>query len=263
MSEHQGGSSGFPISAWAIRNPVPVALLFIGLLIAGMIAYSGLAVKQFPNIQFPVVAITVTQSGAAPGEMETQITRPVEDAMSGITGVKNIQSVVTQGVSTTSIQFEMGEDLQKKTDEVRAKIDQTRQVLPRDIDEPTVTRVEIDDAFPIITYAVDAPSMSDEQLSWYVDDKIARDLQTVSGVAQISRVGGVAREINVVLDPDKLAARGLTAAEVNNALMAFQQDAPGGRVQVGGREQTVRVLGSAETIDQFVAKPAIISSAGT
>ncbi|MGH6997578.1 MAG: efflux RND transporter permease subunit, partial [Phenylobacterium sp.] len=96
MSEHQGGGSGFPISAWAIRNPVPVTLLFIGLLVAGMIAYSGLAVKQFPNIQFPVVAITVTQSGAAPGEMETQITRPVEDAMSGITGVKNIQSVVTQ-----------------------------------------------------------------------------------------------------------------------------------------------------------------------
>ena len=253
MSDHQGGGDGFPISAWAIRNPVPVALLFIGLLIAGMIAYSGLAVKQFPNIQFPVVAVTVTQSGAAPGEMETQITRPIEDAMSGITGVKNIQSVVTQGVSTTSIQFEMGEDLQKKTDEVRAKTDQTRQILPRDIDEPTVTRVEIDDAFPIITYAVEAPTMSDEQLSWYVDDKIARELQTVSGVAQISRVGGVAREINVVIDPDKLAARGLTAAEVNNALMAFQQDAPGGRVQVGGREQTVRVLGSAETIAQLRA----------
>ena len=128
MSDQHSGSGGFPISAWAIRNPVPVALLFIGLIIAGLIAYSGLAVKQFPNIQFPVVAVTVTQSGAAPGEMETQITRPVEDAISGITGVNNIQSVVTQGVSTTSIQFEMGEDLQKTTDEVRAKIDTTRQV---------------------------------------------------------------------------------------------------------------------------------------
>lgn len=251
MSEQKEGGSGFPISAWAIRNPVPVALLFIGLLIAGLISYSGLAVKQFPNIQFPVVAVTVTQSGAAPGEMETQITRPVEDAISGITGVNNIQSVVTQGVSTTSIQFEMGEDLQKKTDEVRAKIDQTRQVLPRDIDEPTVTQVEIDDAFPIITYAVEAPAMSDEELSWYVDDKIARELQTVAGVAQVSRVGGVSREINVVIDPVRMAARGLTAAQVNNALMGFQQDAPGGRIQIGGREQTVRVLGSAETVEQL------------
>ncbi len=251
MSDQHAAGGGFPISAWAIRNPVPVALLFIGLIIAGLIAYSGLPVKQYPNIQFPVVAVTVTQSGAAPGEMETQITRPVEDAISGITGVNNIQSVVTQGVSTTSIQFEMGEDLQKKTDEVRAKIDQTRQVLPRDIDEPTVTQVEIDSAFPIITYAVEAPEMSDEQLSWYVDDRISRELQTVNGVAQVSRVGGVAREINVVIDPDKLAARGLTAAQVNNALMSYQQDAPGGRIAVGGREQTVRVLGSAETVAEL------------
>jgi HAE1 family hydrophobic/amphiphilic exporter-1 len=253
MSEHRSASSHFPISAWAIRNPVPVTLLFIGLVVAGLIAYSGLAIKQFPNIQFPVVAVTVTQSGAAPGEMETQITRPVEDAIAGITGVDNVQSVVTQGVSTTSIQFQMGEDLQKKTDEVRAKIDQARQVLPRDIDEPQVTRVEIDSAFPIITYAVSAPAMSDEQLSWFVDDTVARTLQTAKGVAQVTRVGGVAREINVVVDPDRLAARGLTAAQVNNALASFQQDAPGGRVQVGGREQTVRVLGSVATVAQLRA----------
>ncbi|HVI34515.1 efflux RND transporter permease subunit [Phenylobacterium sp.] len=251
MSERHGNPSNFPISAWAIKNPVPVALLFLGLVIAGLIAYSGLPVKQYPNIQFPVVAVTVTQSGAAPGEMETQITRPVEDAIAGITGVDNVQSVVTQGVSTTSIQFEMGEDLQKKTDEVRAKIDQTRQVLPRDIDEPTITQVEIDSAFPIITYAVAAPAMSDEELSWFVDDTISRELQTARGVAQVTRVGGVAREINVVIDPMRLAARGLTAAQVNNALSSFQLDAPGGRLEVGGREQTLRVLGSVETVQQL------------
>jgi hydrophobic/amphiphilic exporter-1 (mainly G- bacteria), HAE1 family len=243
--------TGFPISAWAIRNPVPVALLFLGLVIAGMIAYAGLPVKQFPNIQFPVVAVTITQSGAAPGEMETQITRPVEDAIAGITGVNNVSSVVTQGVSTTSIEFQMGEDLQKKTDEVRAKIDQARQILPRDIDEPTITQVEVDSAFPIITYAVSAPSMSDEELSWYVDDRISRELQSARGVAQISRVGGVAREINVIIDPVRLAARGLTAAQVNNALRGYQLDAPGGRVEIGGREQAVRVLGSVETINQL------------
>ncbi|WP_374472439.1 efflux RND transporter permease subunit [Phenylobacterium sp.] len=252
MSEHHAGNpSHFPISAWAIRNPVPVALLFIGLLIGGLIAYAGLPVKQFPNIQFPVVAVTVTQSGAAPGEMETQITRPVEDAIAGITGVDNVQSVVTQGVSTTSIQFNMGEDLQKKTDEVRAKIDQARQVLPRDIDEPQITQVEVDSAFPIITYAVAAETMSDEELSWFVDDTISRELQTASGVAQVTRVGGVAREINVIVDPTRLAARGLTAAQVNNALASFQLDAPGGRLEVGGREQTLRVLGSVETVAQL------------
>src|SRR5262249_48052867 len=135
-------------------------------------------------------------------------------------------------------------------DEVRAKIDQARSLLPRDIDEPIVTRVEVDSA-PILTYAVAAPAMSDAELSWYVDDSISRALQAESGVAQISRVGGVSREINVVVDPVRLAARGLTAAAVNNALQGMQLDAPGGRVQVGGREQTLRVLGSVDTLKQL------------
>ena len=141
----------FALSSWAIRNPVPVAVLFIGLVLAGLIAYAGLPVKQYPNIQFPLIAVTVTQNGAAPGEMETQITRPVEDAVAGVTGVKTVQSTVTQGVSTTSMEFEIGENLQKKTDEVRSKIAQARANLPRDIDEPRVTQVEIDSAAPIMT----------------------------------------------------------------------------------------------------------------
>ncbi len=248
MSEPKGH---FAISAWAIRNPIPVAVLFIGLVMSGLIAYSGLAVKQYPNIQFPVVAVTVTQSGAAPGEMETQITRPVEDAIAGVTGVNNISSVVTQGVSTTSVEFEIGENIQKKTDEIRSKIDQSRAQLPRDIDEPQVTQVEVDSAAPILTYAVSAPTMSEEELSWFVEDTVARVLQTAKGVAQVGRVGGVAREINVVVDPDRLAARGLTASQVNNALRGFQLDAPGGRVLVGGREQTLRVLGTVKTVEQL------------
>jgi HAE1 family hydrophobic/amphiphilic exporter-1 len=242
---------GLGISAWSIRNPVPVAVLFIGLVLAGLISYQALAIKQYPNIQFPVVSVTVTENGAAPAEMETQITRPVEDALAGVTGVKNLQSVVTQGVSTTSMQFEIGEDLQKKTDEVRSKIAQARAGLPRDIDEPIVQQVEVDEVAPILTYAVYAPAMSDEQLSWFIDDTISRQLQAAKGVAQVSRVGGVAREINVVVDPDKLSARGLTAASVNTALRSFQVDAPGGRTVIGGREQTLRVLGNVATVDQL------------
>ena len=238
----------FAISAWAIRNPIPVAVLFIGLVLAGLISYASLPIKQFPNIQFPLISVTVTQNGAAPAEMETQITRPVEDALAGVTGVKNIQSVVTQGVSTTSLQFEIGENLQKKTDEVRSKVAQARQILPRDIDEPTVQQVEVDELQPILTYAVAAPNMSDEALSWFIDDTVARELQAAKGVAQVSRFGGVSREINVVVDPDRLAARGLTAAQVNNALRAFQVDAPGGRTVVGGREQTLRVLGNVTSV---------------
>ncbi|MDP3660749.1 efflux RND transporter permease subunit [Phenylobacterium sp.] len=246
-----GGSGGFPISAWAIRNPVPVAVLFIGLVLAGVLAYMALPIKQFPNIQFPIVAVTVTQSGAAPGEMETQITRPIEDAIASISGAKNVTSVVTQGVSTTSMEFEIGEDLQKKTDEVRSKIDQARALLPRDVDEPIVQQVEIDSLQPILTYAVEAPAMSDEELSWFIDDTVSRSLQGAKGVAQVSRVGGVNREINILVDPDRLAARGLTATQVNSALRGFQTDAPGGRVNIGGREQTLRVLGTVQTVAQI------------
>jgi len=244
-----GGHSqgGLRISAWAIRNPIPVTVLFVGLVLAGLIAYSGLAVKSFPDVQFPAVSVTVTQSGAAPGEIETQITRQVEDAVASIPNVRNIQSTVTQGASTTMLELEIGEDLQKKTDEVQTRIDQIRPNLPREIDEPLVQRVEFD-SLPIAIFAVEAPAMSDVELSWFIENTVARALQAEKGVAQINRVGGVNREINVIVDPDRLAARGLTAAQVNNALRAADVDAPGGRVQVGGREQTVRVLGSANTL---------------
>ncbi|MGQ3018022.1 efflux RND transporter permease subunit [Phenylobacterium sp.] len=236
------------LSTWAIRNPVPVAVLFIALTLAGLISYGNLPVKLFPNVQFPAVSVTVTQSGAAPGEMETQITRPVEDALAGIPNVKNIYSTVTQGVSVTSVEFELGEDLQKATDDVRSRIDQTRAVLPREIDEPTVQRIELDSQ-PIMTYAVAAPNMSDVELSWFVDDTLGRALQAREGVAQVARVGGVTREINVVLDPDRLAARGLTAVQVNNALRSFDLDAPGGRVAIGGQEQNLRVLGAVDSVE--------------
>ena len=238
---------GFRISAWAIQNPVPVAVLFLALVLAGMIAYAGLPVKQYPNITFPLVTVTVTENGAAPAQMETQITRPVEDALAGISNVEDIQSSVNQGSSVTSIEFEMGEDLQKKTDEVRSAIDGIRASLPRDIDEPIIKRVEVDSA-PILTYAVSAPGMNDADLSWFVDDTLSRALQTAKGVAQVSRVGGVNREINVLVDPDRLAARGITASQVNNALREVQTESPGGRVDVGGREQTLRVVGTVDTV---------------
>ena len=241
---------GLRISAWAIRNPVPVSVLFAGLVLAGVIAYFGLAVKNFPDVQFPGVSVTITQSGAAPGEIETQITRQVEDAVSSIPNVRNISSTVTQGVSTTMLELEIGEDLQKKTDEVQTRIDQIRPNLPREIDEPLVQRIEFD-SLPIATFAVSAPTMSDVELSWFIDDTLSRALQAEKGVAQIRRVGGVSREINVVIDPDKLAARGLTASQVNTALRAADLDVPGGRVEVGGREQTVRVLGAANTLAQL------------
>jgi HAE1 family hydrophobic/amphiphilic exporter-1 len=237
------------ISAWAIRNPTPISLLFLALMLAGTISYFMLPVKQFPNIEFPMVVVTVVQSGAAPGELENQVTRPVEDAIAGLSDVKSVVSTVVQGASTTMVEFEMNTDLQKAKDDVQSKVDQVRNELPREVEPPIVQGWEMDDT-PIITYAVAAPQMSDEELSWFIDNTLSRRLQGLKGVAAISRVGGVDREINVILDPVRMAAQGVTAPQVSSVLAQVSSDAAGGRVAVGGREQLVRVLGAAATVDQ-------------
>ena len=237
----------FRISAWAIRNPIPVALLFILLTISGLVAYARMPVKQFPNVNFPIISVTVTQSGAAPSEVENQITRPIENAITGISGVKTITSNVTLGASVTTIEFQMGTDIQKATDDVRSSVERTRAQLPAGIDPPSVQRLDLDSA-PVMTYAVSAPQMTANQLAWFVDNNVSRRLQTVSGVAQVSRLGGATREINVILDPERMTALGINAAQVNSALAAFHSDYAGGRASVGGVEQTLRVLGSAADI---------------
>ncbi|HEX8570667.1 MAG TPA: efflux RND transporter permease subunit [Caulobacteraceae bacterium] len=235
------------ISSWAIHNPIPVVVLFIALTLAGIASYMMLPVKQFPDVSFPQVVVTVTQAGAAPEELENQVTQPVENAVAGIQDIDVIQSTVVQGVSTTIIAFEIGADEQKAADDVQAAIDRVRPELPREIDQPNVARISWTDQ-PIITYAAVAPTMSDTELSWYIDDTISRTLLGEKGVARVNRVGGSDLEINVTLRTDAMAAYGLTAPEVNNALAQFSLDAPGGRVEIGGREQTIRVLGAADTV---------------
>lgn len=240
------------VSAWAIRRPTPVVLLIIALTLAGAISYLKLPVRQFPNVEFPIVEVTVTQSGAAPAEVESQITRPVEDALAGISGLRHISSTVSLGASTTTAEFELGTDMQKATDDVRTAVDQARVLLPAGIDPPTTRRVDIA-GLPIITYAVSAPGMSATQLSWYIDDKVTRALQAQKGVAQVIRVGGQSREINVTLDPLRLAAFGVTAAQVNQALVATNLNDTGGRSDIGQSEQTIRVLGEARDIAAIAA----------
>ena len=238
------------ISTWAIQNPVPVAILFIALVLAGAVSYTKLPIKQRPNVTFPAISVTVTEAGAAPSEIETQITRPIENALAGLPNIETIQSTVSRGVSSTRVEFPLNQDIQRMTDDVRTRVEQTRVQLPRDIDPPTVQRLDIDSE-AILTYAVAAPQMSDVDLSWFIDDTVSRTLQGLDGVAQVQRVGGVNREINVILDPDELAAFGLTAPQINDALRGFSLDATGGQVEVGGRRQVLRVLGAADTIGQL------------
>jgi multidrug efflux pump subunit AcrB len=250
----------FPVSAWAIKKPLPSIVLFLVLTVLGLYGFAKLPITRFPNIDAPFVSVTVTQAGAAPAELETQVTKKVEDAVAGLLGVKHITSSVAEGVSTSTIEFRLEVSADRALNDVKDAIARIRSDLPRTIDEPVTQRVDIA-GLPIVTYAARAPQMSVEELSWFVDDVIARDLQGIRGVSKIERVGGVEREIRVTLDPDRLAAFGATAAEVNRQLRATHVDLAGGRGEIAGREQSIRTLAGTDTLAEL-AGTAIALSGG-
>ncbi|MFZ9709508.1 MAG: efflux RND transporter permease subunit [Steroidobacteraceae bacterium] len=234
------------ISAWAIRNPTLPIVLFVVLTFLGLVGFQRLPINLNPDVSFPLVIVQVAQPGAAPSEIETQITQKIEGAVRGIADVRNISSRASEGSSTTTIEFQIGTPVDRAVSDVRDAVSRIRSDLPEGVDEPQVSRIDVEGG-AIAYYAVSTTERSLEQLSWYVDNTVSKRLLGLPGVAQVSRGGGVTREIRVELDPARMQALGVTAAEVNQQLRTINLNAPGGRVQVGGGEQAVRVLGSAET----------------
>lgn len=238
------------ISAWSIRNPVPSILLFVVLVVLGWVSFLNLPITRFPNIDVPVISVVITESGAAPTELETQVTKLVEDSVAGIAGIDDIQSTVTDGQSITSAIFRLEVDTDQALNDVKDAVAEIRADLPRTIDEPIISRVNVENQ-SIVTYAASAPGMTPEELSWLVDDAVIRELQGLPGVGQVDRMGGVTREVHVELDPDRLLSLGITAAEVNAQLRATNVNLPGGRGDFGGQEQTIRTLASADSIESL------------
>ncbi|WHA41901.1 efflux RND transporter permease subunit [Agrobacterium larrymoorei] len=234
-------------SAWSIRNPIAPLLGFALLLFLGIKAFYDLPITRFPNIDVPVVAITVTQSGASPSELEAQVTKEVEDAVASISGIDEIQSTVTDGQSLTTVLFRIEKPTEEAVQDTKDAIDKIRSELPADIEEPVVSKIDVEGQ-AIQTFAVSSPNMTLEELSWFVDDTIKRALQGQPGVGKIDRYGGADREVRVALNPAKLDAYGITAADVNNQLRGTNIDLGSGRGQVGGNEQTIRTLGDARDV---------------
>jgi hydrophobic/amphiphilic exporter-1 (mainly G- bacteria), HAE1 family len=236
------------VSAWSIRRPVPAIVLFAVLMLLGVMSFMTLPVTRFPNIDVPIISATITQSGAAPEELETQITKEIEDAVANITGVKHIQSVLTDGASTTVLEFRLETDTDRALNDVKDAIAKKRAALPRTIDEPIIERIDVEGQ-AILSFAASSPGMTLEQISWHVDDVIKRRLQALKGVGRVERYGGVTREIRVHLDPDKLLAYGVTAADINRQLRATNVDLGSGRGEVGGQEQAIRTLAGAREVE--------------
>ena len=250
-------SSTTNISGWSIRKPVPSIVLFAVLLLLGIMSFRSLPVTRFPNIDVPVISVTITQSGAAPAELETQVTKQVEDALANITGVKKLLSTLTDGASVTAIEFRLEVNQDRALNDVRDAIANIRTDLPRNIDEPVIQRIDIEGQ-SLVSYAAYAPGMTLEGLSWHVDDVIKRQLQGLKGVGRVVRQGGVVREIRVILDPDRLLALGITASAVNQQVRATNVDLGGGRGEVGGQEQTIRTLAGAREVERLAETKIVI-----
>jgi multidrug efflux pump subunit AcrB len=234
------------ISAWSIRNPVIPIVLFTGLLLAGIMSFMGMKVQDNPDIEFPMVIVSIAQPGAAPTEIESQITQKIEAAIQNVEGVENINSTAREGSTESLVNFEIGTDIAQAVNEVKSAVDQIRGELPDGILEPRVFRAQTSSE-PIGYFAVSGPDMTLEQLSYFIDDTLTKRLLSIEGVAEVGRGGGVSREILVILDPAKMQSLGVTASQLNAQLRQINTDAAGGVAEIAGSRQSVRVLGNADT----------------
>ncbi|PSR19286.1 ABC transporter permease [filamentous cyanobacterium CCP3] len=240
------------LSGWSIRRPIPVIVLFLVLTLGGLLAFGQLGIDENPNIDLPAVSVTVTQTGAGPEELESQVTKKIEDAVAGLGNIDELRSTVRDGASTTSITFLLGTDVDRATNDVRDAVTRIRQDLPGSIQEPVVRRLDFSGGV-IMTYAVNSEQRSVEELSDLVDRTISQEILTVEGVARVDRVGGVEPEVRVDLDPAQLDALGITATQVNDQIRALNVNLPSGRATLGGQEQSFRTLGSAATVEALQA----------
>jgi len=252
----------FNVSEWSIKRPVPTIVLFLVLTLSGLVAFTNLGVDLNPNIDVPTVLVTVNQTGAGPEELETQITKKVEDAVAGLGNIDSIKSTVEDGSSQTIISFDLGIDTEQATNDVRDAVTRIRQDFPLDAQDPNIRRLEFSGG-PVVTYTVSSAQRSVEELSDLVDRDISRRLLSASGVSRVDRVGGVDREIRVDLDPEQLNALGITATQVNDQIRQFNINLPGGRSDISGVEQGIRTLGSADTVETLQQFQVVLPSGNT
>lgn len=229
----------FNVSAWSIRNPVPSVLLFVMLTVLGIMGFRAMKIQQFPDIELPTVMVTASLPGAAPAQMETEVARKLENALANLQGLKNLYAKVQDGTAVITAEFRLEKPVQEALDDVRDAVQRTRSDLPGDLRDPVITKMNLSGS-PILTYTISSSAMDDEALSWFIDNQVTRRMLAVKGVGSVARVGGVTREIRVELDPGRLLGLRLTAAEVTRQLRQQQQEASGGRAQLGRRAEPAR-----------------------
>ncbi len=238
------------VSAWSIRNPIPGVLLFIMLTLVGLMAFKAMKIQNFPDIDLPTVTVSASLPGASPAQLETEVARKLENSIATLQGLKHIYTTVQDGSAIVTAEFRLEKPTQEAVDDVRAAVARVRSDLPGDLRDPVVTKMELSGA-PILTYTVASSRMDDEALSWFVDNTVTKSMLSVRGVGAVSRVGGVTREVRVELDPARLQALNATAADISRQLRQVQQEASGGRTDVGGAEQSVRTIATVKSAEEL------------
>lgn len=239
-------------SAWAIRNPVPSLLLFALLTISGIYGLNTLGIQNYPDMDLPTIKITATLEGAAPAQLETEVARKIEDKLASLTKLDHITTTITDGLVSISVSFEIDKNTEEALNEVRNSVDSAKADLPASMNSPTVAKVT-NAGSAILTYAVESGNMSEEELSWFVDNDVAKTLMSAKGVNTVSRLGGVSREVHVDLDPAVMGGMGVTLADISSQLNAVQKDASGGRGEVGKSIQSLRTFGAVHSADEVAA----------
>lgn len=233
----------------SIKRPVLISVVIIALTVLGILCYKNLTINDMPEADSPTVTVIIGQKGSSPEELETKVTKKVEEAVGEISGVKHISSTMIDGNSNTVIEFVLDKSSDVAAQEVRDKVSGIRRQLPKDIDEPIIAKFDVT-AKAVVSIAVTGGS-DNKELSTLVDDVIKKKLYAVKGVGTVNTYGKDEREIQIKLDKEKLASYGLTTAEVVNSLQSDNLEMPGGKVTDGGREISLKTNSNIKKVEDF------------
>jgi multidrug efflux pump subunit AcrB len=237
-------------SAFSIRHPIPAILLFILLSIAGVLSFRAIGVQDFPDIELPMVTVEASLPGAAPATLETEVARKIENSIATLQGIKNLYTKILEGTVVITVEFNLEKNVMEAVNDVRDAVTRVRADLPADVKEPSILRTTTAGR-PLMTYALTSSRLDQEGLSWFIDNTVTKQLLTVTGVGRVKRIGGLNREIRIELDPLKMSALGVTAADISRRLKLVQQESPGGRGDIGGAEQSVRTIATAASASEL------------
>ncbi|MDX6497040.1 MAG: hydrophobic/amphiphilic exporter (mainly bacteria), family [Blastocatellia bacterium] len=232
-----------------VRRPVFATMLILSITVVGLFSFRSLGVDLFPKIDLPTITITVVNPGASPQEIETEITDKVEGAVNTISGIDELRSTSVEGVSQVFVNFVLEKNADVAASEVRNKVDLIVNDLPETAEVPIVQKLDTD-ATPVLRIAVSAPR-SLREVTDIADKQIKRLIESIDGVGNVEIVGGRLREVEVWVDPDKMRAFNVTAADIATAVKLQNMELPGGRIESGQREFTVRTMGRVPDPAQF------------